>query len=255
MPKLRFFGVAAYELIHANGRRILVDPFLDDCPGNPVHSDQLDRVDLVVVSHAAIDHLGDTEKIARRHGCPVICGGEVKAYLMARGIAATQIRATTWGIKVRVQDVEVQPVECHHWSQIKMPDGTFASGVPMAFVIDLGAGHRFYHYGDTALFSDLKLQAQLYAPTIGALGIANPQEILDRFPMPGEMLTGELSPREGILAAEWLGLRTILPCHYINPDSNTDLQEFIRLHAEAQKAGRKVGDCVVLRPGDWHQLT
>ncbi len=41
-PRLRFFGVAAYELIHANGRRILVDPFLDHCPGNPVKSDQLE---------------------------------------------------------------------------------------------------------------------------------------------------------------------------------------------------------------------
>lgn len=254
MPKLRFFGVAAYELVHQNGRRILVDPFLDDCPGNPVKSDQLESVDLIVVSHAAIDHLGDTEKIARRHGCPVICGGEVKAYLMARGLPSTQIRATTWGIKVRVQDVEVQPVECHHWSQIKMPDGTFASGVPMAFVIALGGGHRFYHYGDTALFSDLKLQADLYQPTIGAIGIANPKEILSRFPMPGEMLTSELSPREGLLAAEWLGLRTILPCHYINPDDNADLQEFLRLHAAARNDDKKIGDCVVLRPGDWLDL-
>ena len=36
-------------------------------------------VDLVVVSHAAFDHLGDTEKIAAQYGCPVVCGGEVKA--------------------------------------------------------------------------------------------------------------------------------------------------------------------------------
>ena len=35
-PKLRFFGVAAYELINSRGQRILVDPFLDDCPGNPM---------------------------------------------------------------------------------------------------------------------------------------------------------------------------------------------------------------------------
>lgn len=253
--KLRFFGVAAYELIDTSGRRILVDPFLDDCPGNPVKSDELGKVDLVVVSHAAIDHLGDTEKIAKRHGCPVICGGEVKAYLMAKGVPALQIRATTWGIKVRVAGVEVQPVECHHWSQIRMPDGTFASGVPMAFVIELGGGHRFYHYGDTALFTDMKLQAELYRPTIGAIGIANPQEILGRFPMPGEMLTSELSPREGILAAQWLGLKTILPCHYINPDTNPDLREFQRLHGEAKARGEKIGESVVLKPGDWLELT
>jgi L-ascorbate metabolism protein UlaG (beta-lactamase superfamily) len=219
-----------------------------------VKSDQLERVDLVVVSHAAVDHLGDTEKIARKHGCPVICGGEVKAFLVARGIPAAQIRATTWGIKVRVAGVDVQPVECHHWSQIRMPDGTFASGVPMAFVIDLGEGHRFYHYGDTAIFSDMKLQAELYRPTIGAIGIANPVEILDRFPMPGEMVTGEMSPREGLLAAQWLGLRTVLPCHYITPENNADVAEFRRLHTEAALRGEKVPRSVVLTPGEWMEL-
>ena len=254
MPRLRFFGVAAYELITAGGRRVLVDPFLDDAPGNPVQSDQLEKVDLVVVSHAAMDHLGDTEKIMRRHGCPVVCGGEVKAYLCAKGIPAAQIRATTWGIKVRVAGVDIQPVECHHWSQIKMPDGTFASGVPMAFVIDLGEGHRFYHYGDTALFSDMKLQAQLYQPTIGAIGIANPVEILQRFPMPGEMLTGEMSPREGLLAAQWLGLKIVLPCHYLSAKTNPDVAEFRRLHAEARARGESVPDSLVLNPGDWLDL-
>lgn len=254
MIRVRFFGVAAYELIDSGGRRILVDPFLDDCPGNPVKSDALEPVDLILVSHAAVDHLGDTAKIARAHGCPVICGGEVKAFLTAGGIPDRQIRSTTWGIKVQVAGIEVQPVECHHWSQIRMPDGTFASGVPMAFVIDLGGGHRFYHYGDTALFSDMKLQAQLYKPTIGALGVANPTEILGRWPMPGRMLTGEMSPQEGLLAAEWLGLRTVLPCHYINPEENDDLQEFVRLHGEARSRGAAVGECIVLRPGEWLDL-
>src|ERR1044072_6523436 len=106
-PRLPFFGGAAHELIHSNGRRIRVDPFLDDCPGNPVKSGQLDKVDLVVVSHAAIDHLGDTEKIAKKHGRSVICRGEVRAYLVAKGLPNEQIRITTWGIRVPVDGVEV----------------------------------------------------------------------------------------------------------------------------------------------------
>src|SRR5882724_7660860 len=178
--RLRFFGVAAYQLVNPLGQHILIDAFLDQNPGSTVRSDQLDRVDLIIVSHAAPDHLGDTEALARRTGAPVICGGEVKAYLTAKGIPATQIRATTWGIAVEVAGVQVQPVECHHWSQIRMPDGAFASGVPMAFIVYADAGVRFYHYGDTAIFSDMKLQAELYRPTIGCVGIANPQEILSR---------------------------------------------------------------------------
>src|SRR5258708_18638315 len=202
--RIRFFGVAAYELITEAGLHILIDSFLDEKPGSPVKSAELPRVDLILVSHAAADHLGDTEAIAKRTGAPVICGGEVKAYLMAKGIPAEQIRATTWGIAVEVAGIRVQPLECHHWSQIRMPDGTFASGVPMAFVVYTDPGVRFYHYGDTAIFSDLKLQAELYQPTVGCIGIANPEEILHRNPMPGRMLSAEMNPREAAMAARWL---------------------------------------------------
>jgi L-ascorbate metabolism protein UlaG (beta-lactamase superfamily) len=247
--RIRFFGVAAYEIVTSGGKHILIDPFLDDNPGSPIKSHELGQVDLVLVSHAAVDHLGDTEAIARRTGAPVICGGEVKAYLTARGIPAGQIRATTWGIAVEVAGIRIQPVECHHWSQIQMPDCTYASGVPMGFVVYAAPDVRFYHYGDTALFSDLRLIAELYAPTIGCVGIANPVEILSRFDMPGRMLTAEMSPREGALAAQWLGLATVLPCHYINPDCD-DVREFEAYLGEAQARGERVPKSLVLKPGD-----
>jgi L-ascorbate metabolism protein UlaG (beta-lactamase superfamily) len=247
--QIRFFGVAAYELITSQGVHILLDPFLDENPGSPIKSEELEKIDLIVVSHAAFDHLGDTEVIARRTGAPVICGGEVKAYLVAKGIPAQQIRATTWGIAVEVAGTRVQPLECHHWSQIQMPDGSFASGVPMAFIIHADDGVRFYHYGDTAIFSDLKLQAELYQPTIGCIGIANPIEILNRHPMPGRMLTAEMNPREGALAAQWLQLKTVLPCHFINPNC-PEVAEFQEHLSAAKKSGTAVPDPVVMKPGD-----
>lgn len=247
--RIRFFGVAAYEIITSQGQHVLLDPFIDENPGSPVKSHELDRVDLVIVSHAAVDHLGDTETIARRTGAPIICGGEVKAYLTAKGTPATQIRATAWGIAVEVAGIKVQSIECHHWSQIKMPDGTFASGAPMAFVVYADPGVRFYHYGDTAIFSDMKLQAELYQPTIGCVGIANPLEILHRFPMPGQMLTAEMNPREGALAAQWLGLKTVFPCHYINPDCE-EVREFHQHLAAAKARGERVPESIVLKPGD-----
>lgn len=252
--RIRFFGVAAYEIITSQGQHILMDPFLDENPGSPVKSHELERIDLVIVSHAAFDHLGDTEAIARRTGAPVICGGEVKAYLTSKGIPAEQIRATTWGIAVEVAGIKVQPVECHHWSQIRMPDGSFASGVPMGFVVYADPNVRFYHYGDTAIFSDLRLIADLYQPNIGCLGITNPLEILYRVSGPGQMLTAEMSPREGALAARWLALDTALPCHYINPDCD-DVREFVRYLDEAKARGERVPNRIpVLRPGEYIDL-
>jgi L-ascorbate metabolism protein UlaG (beta-lactamase superfamily) len=249
MTRIRFFGVAAYEIVTRDGRRILIDPFLDENPGSPVRSDQLERVDLILVSHAAFDHLGDTEKIARRTGAPVVCGGEVKAFLSAKGIPESQVRATTWGIAVEVAGIQVQPVECHHWSQLRMPDGTYASGVPMSFVVHADRGVRFYHYGDTAIFGDLKLIGELYRPTIGCVGIANPVEILARVSGPGRLLTAEMSPHEGALAARWLGLDQVLPCHYIDPDCD-EVREFLAELADAHARGERVPAPVVLAPGD-----
>lgn len=246
--RIRFFGVAAYEIVTDQGQHILLDPFFDENPGSPIKSDELERVDLLLVSHAAFDHLGDTEAIARRTGAPVVCGGEVKAYLTAKGIPADQIRATTWGIAVEVAGIRIQPVECHHWSQIRMPDGTYASGVPMGFVVYADPGVRFYHYGDTALFSDLRLIAELYQPTIGCVGIANPIEILSRISGPGRLLTAEMSPREGALAAQWLGLDTVLPCHYIHSDCD-EVREFLQQLEQARARGEPVPRSKVLEPG------
>jgi L-ascorbate metabolism protein UlaG (beta-lactamase superfamily) len=253
MAKLRFFGVAAYEIVNSKGQHILIDPFIDSCPGNPVKSSTLDRVDLICVTHAAPDHYGDTLEIARRTNAPVICGADVKEHLKASGLLGSQVTATCWNIRVEVNGIQVHPLECHHWSHIKLPDGRHISGVPMAFIIHVDEGIRFYHYGDTAIFSDLKLQGKLYKPTHAAIGITQPTEILHTFEGPDKVLTGEMNPYEGFLASQWLGAKFILPCHYINPD-HEDVREFERHILENQRKGNPFPKSVVMRPGDWIDL-
>jgi L-ascorbate metabolism protein UlaG (beta-lactamase superfamily) len=252
--RIRYLGVAGYELITPKGEHIFIDPFLDQNPGAPFKSHQIERADLILVTHAAFDHMGDTEAIARRTGAPVVCGADVKAYLRAKGLPETQIRATVWGICVEVAGFRVQPVECRHWSQVKLPDGSLVSGVPMGFVVYVEPGLRFYHYGDSALFSDMKLIAELYRPNVGAIGIANPQEILHLITAPGKMLTAEMSPREGVMAAQWLGLDVVLPCHYINPEGDADVAAFEAELAAARDRGGPTPRSLVMKPGeilDW----
>jgi L-ascorbate metabolism protein UlaG (beta-lactamase superfamily) len=194
--------------------------------------------------------MGDTEKIAKQTGAPVVCGADVKAYLVAKGIPDTQIRATIWGIALEVAGFRIQPVECHHWSQVKLPNGQLVSGVPLGFVLYVEPGLRFYHYGDSAIFSDLKLIGELYRPNVGAIGIANPQEILPMIKAPGKMLTAEMSGREGVLAAQWLGLDVVLPCHYITPEGDEDVAGFEREIAAARARGEKTPRSLVMKPGE-----
>lgn len=249
MTTIRFFGVANYEIVTQAGQHILIDPFFDTNPGSPIRAQEVDRADLILVSHGAFDHLGDAAEIARNTGAPVVCGGEIKALMTALGIPPEQVQATTWGIAVEVAGIRVQPVECHHWSQVQLPDGNLISGVPMGFVVYADPGVRFYHYGDTAIFSDLRLIGELYRPTIGCVGVSQPVEILHRISGPGRYVTGEMNPREGALAAQWLGLDTVLPCHYLDPDCD-DVREFLQHLDRARSAGEPVPEAVVLGPGD-----
>jgi hypothetical protein len=62
-----------------------------------------------------------------------------------------------------------------------------------------------------------------------------------------------MSPYEGLLASQWLGLHTVLPCHYCKSDEN-DIRAFMRCHAEARARGEKVPDALVLEPGDWIEI-
>ncbi len=248
--RIRFLGVAGYEIVTPDQKHILVDPFIDSSPLCPLKSTDLERVDLILVSHAAYDHFGDTEAIARRTGAPVVCTADIRAFLQQKGLPDSQLRATVWGLPTEVAGLRIVPVECHHWSHITLPNGQFATGVPMGFIIHASPTCRFYHYGDTAIFSDLKLIGELHRPPIGALGITTPVELDEHDPFAGRIVAGEMSPREGALAARWLGLETVLPCHYLNPDCD-DVREFGRHLAEAAARGERVPRSIVLKPGDW----
>ena len=255
MAKLRFLGVAGYEIVNSKGQHILIDPYLDSCPNAVVKIKDLERVDLICVTHAAPDHYGDTFQIAKETGARIVCGADVKQHLVASGLPSGQVTATCWNIRVEVNGIRVHPLECHHWSHIKLPDGQFITGVPMAFIIYVDEGIRFYQYGDTALFSDLKLQGELYKPNYGAVGISQPQEILSLFEGPDKVLTGEMNAYEGFLAAQWLGLKTVFPCHYINPD-HPDIHEFQQYIKEYNDKGNPLNNLnsIVMKPGDWTEL-
>jgi L-ascorbate metabolism protein UlaG (beta-lactamase superfamily) len=89
------------------------------------------------------------------------------------------------------------------------------------------------------------------------VGVTEPWEIASRVPGAGEFLTGEMSPYEAALAARWLGLETVFPCHYCDPnhpDAARDLSEFHIALAEARKRGESTPESHVLKPGEWFEV-
>ncbi len=247
---LRFLGVAAYEIVGPAGR-ILIDPFLTGNPGAPCGPEDLERPDVILVTHAAPDHLGDAAAIAKRTGAPVVCGADVRALLLDQGLPSDQVRATVWGIVVEVGGVTVRPVECRHWSSAQLSNGMVVTGVPLAFIVEPEPDLRIYHYGDTAVF-DMRLIGELYRPTVGLLGCCQPRALAHLAPGAGRLVTGEMSPREAALAADMLGLQLAVACHYSETD-DPDVLEFLRLVPELDTTGTRA--TLAMEPGEVLELT
>jgi L-ascorbate metabolism protein UlaG (beta-lactamase superfamily) len=248
--RIRFLGIAGYEIASDRGR-IVIDPCLTAQSAPPVSPDALQRPDVILVSHGAFDHYGDTAAIARRTGAPVVCGADVRRALMDEGVPHGQIRQTMWGIVVEAGGVVVRPVECHHWSSVTLSDGSTVTGSPLAFIVEPEPGVRIYHYGDTAIF-DMRLLGELYRPTLAFLGCSQPTELVDTSAA-GRLLTGEMSPDEAARAAEMLGVDFAVASHYL--EHTADVDEFVRRVAEHDTTGRRqalapaVGDTIVIDDG------
>lgn len=249
---LTFLGAAGF-VVEGPHQRILIDPFLTNNPMAPCGPDELGAPDVILVSHAAHDHLGDTAAIARRTGAPVVCDDAVARLLVEAGVPRERIRATVWGVVVEVAGMRIRPVECHHWSVGTLADGHQVVGTPLAFVLETEPGVRLYHYGDTAIF-DMTLIGSLYAPTVALLGCTVPSEIGHLTPGAGRIVSGEMDADECARVAEMLGVRLAVACHYLEPDE--EVARFLRLVPEYDTTGvrralaPRVGETIELVPAE-----
>jgi L-ascorbate metabolism protein UlaG (beta-lactamase superfamily) len=249
--RLTYHGAASFEIV-GPGHRVLIDPFLSENPVAPCSPDDLESPDVILVSHAAFDHYGDSAAVATRTGAPVVCDAAVRAMLIDDGVDPDQVSATTWGIVVEVAGLQIRPIECHHWSSGTLRDGRQVVGNPIAFLVETEPGVRIYHYGDTAIF-DMRLIGELYRPTVGLLGCTLPKELSHRIPGPATFLTGEMDADEAARAAEMLGLELAIACHYLAPDE--EVERFLQLVAKYDSTGARravaplVGETLVVADG------
>lgn len=214
---IRFLGTAAFEIVTEKGRRILVDPYLDESLVSPVKVIDLEQPDILLVTHGAHDHIGDAEAILCRFPeLPLICGSDVRGYLLNRGFDSGRLRSLPWGMMVEEAGVCIRSVQSCHWSYIQTEDGRSYSAPALGFIIYTDE-ERIYHSGDTALFSDLKLLGELYQPTVGLINVGVPRNHRGAVHGVTTYLTGEMDAHEAALACHWLGLEYAIPCHHDDP--------------------------------------
>ncbi|WP_022929556.1 metal-dependent hydrolase [Patulibacter americanus] len=204
MTTLTFLGQSAV-LLEADGRHLLVDPFLS---GNPKANASPDEVpaDLILLTHGHGDHLGDTVAIAKRTGAPVVAIVELANELAEEGVEVVDLNL---GGTHEFEGGWVRMVPA--WHTGTSPAGTVHT--PAGLVIHFG-GRTIYHLGDTALFSDLALPAKRNAIDVALIPIGG-HYTMDR--------------HDAVEAARLVGAPHVVPVHYDTfPPIETDAEAFKR---------------------------
>jgi L-ascorbate metabolism protein UlaG (beta-lactamase superfamily) len=227
MPtKITWLGHGTF-LVETAGKRVLIDPFLNDNPAAPMKADDVNP-DAIIISHGHFDHVADAVAVAKRTGCVCVANFEICHWLAGQGVKHTHAQNT--GGAHRHDFGTVKLTIAHHSSML--PDGS-DGGSPNGVLLRTADG-TIYHAADTALFGDMKL--------IGEEGID-----LAIVPI-GDNYT--MGPEDSVRAVRLIDPKRVIPAHY-----NTWPPIAQDPHAWAQQVRAKTNaEPLILQPGDAVEL-
>ena len=225
---ITWLGHATFILQTPGGKRIVTDPWLEGNPACPADRKRIDKADLILLSHGHSDHSGDVVGVARATGAPVVTINELGHWLEQKGLQ--KVEGLNFGGTLTVAGLEVTLVPAVHTSSVVENGVNVYLGAPAGFVIKLENGQRIYFAGDTALFGDMRLIGELYAPEIAFLPI-------------GDYYT--MGPDAAARACTMLGVRQVVPMHFGTFPILTGRPERLRQLVEPHGI-----DVLELKPGE-----
>jgi L-ascorbate metabolism protein UlaG (beta-lactamase superfamily) len=89
-----WLGQSATRITTVSGKVIVIDPFLTQNPKTPAQYKNLDalgKVDLILVTHAHGDHLGDGFDLAKKHKVPLWAPSGLDQSLVSLGVLPVEL--------------------------------------------------------------------------------------------------------------------------------------------------------------------
>lgn len=227
---LTWFGHSAFQLEDGD-RALLVDPFMTGNPECEVDPGTV-SADVILLTHAHNDHVGDTIAIANRTGATVYATHELANWLSRQGVE--NVVGANYGGTVTFPGGSAKFVPAWHTSAYQLDDGSFvAPGFAAGFVVRFG-GKTIYVAGDTALFLDMQL--------VGEMGID-----IALLPIGGHFT---MDAEDAQRAVTLIRPGVVVPCHYNTfPPIEQDPERF-KARVESETGSR----VIVLDPGDSHEF-
>jgi L-ascorbate metabolism protein UlaG (beta-lactamase superfamily) len=225
--RITWLGHATVLVQTAAGTNLLIDPFIAGNPKYPTAFQLPSKIQYILLTHGHGDHISDAAPMAQKHGSTVVAIYELAAYIGAKGVANTI--GMNLGGTVQLDDVAATMVDAKHSAAAQDDKGTHYVGVAAGFVLTIADGPVLYAAGDTAVFGDMKLIAELYRPTVALL------------PIGGHYTMG---PREAALAVELLTPEVVLPLHFgtFPPLTGTPQELAALVDSKAKVVGWAPGD-------------
>lgn len=195
---IRYYGHSTFEIRSPEGKTVLVDPWINENPSCPENLKEVEKVDIIAVTHGHFDHMSDVIPLAEKLNPRIIANFEICGWLGAKGVE--NCSPMNKGGTQEVDGIKFTMTHAQHSSGITEEDGTIVyGGEPGGYVIELENNYRIYHAGDTNIFSDMRLIGEIYRPDMAILPVG------DHFTM---------SPLEASYACKYLSAGYIIPMHY-----------------------------------------
>jgi L-ascorbate metabolism protein UlaG (beta-lactamase superfamily) len=195
-----WYGHACWQMTTPGGKTVLFDPWFGN-PLSPRSAADVDRCDLLLVSHGHADHFGDALLIGSRTRPAWPCIHEMSLWLGRNYAHKDGLIGMNKGGTVEAAGLKVSMVRAEHSSGdlYAGAETPIYLGEPVGWIVELEDGFRLYFAGDTDVFGDMRLIAERYRPSLAFLPIGG------HFTM---------DPVAAAQAVELLGVDAVAPMHY-----------------------------------------